>query len=164
VQGQRDYLLGPAQAKEFHPSFRPGQRLFFRLRANPTLKRNGKRLGLLTEEGQREWLDRKAGAGGFRVLSAQAVREGMVHGRKAGDDGRHDLAHLSVCFDGLLEVTEPEGLLDTLRAGVGSGKGLGFGLLSLRRLDRDCRNDADVSAMFPTPVGVNRVEVRGDLP
>jgi len=39
-----------------------------------------------------------------------------------------------VRFDGTLEVTEPEIFLETVRQGIGSGKGLGFGLLSLAPL------------------------------
>lgn len=38
---------------------------------------------------------------------------------------------LAVRFDGLLEVTDPGKFLETLRAGIGSAKGFGFGLLSL---------------------------------
>ena len=37
----------------------------------------------------------------------------------------------SVQFDGLLRVTDPDRLRETVRKGIGSGKGLGFGLLSL---------------------------------
>ena len=88
---------------------------------------------LLTEEEQMAWLGRKALGGGFRVLGAQAVREGMVHGRKTDEHGRHGLTHLAVRFDGLLEVTEPARMLEAVRVGIGSGKGFGFGLLSLAR-------------------------------
>jgi CRISPR system Cascade subunit CasE len=124
-------LLAPAESKEFHPAFRAGQRLFFRLRANPTIKREGKRLGLRTEEEQVEWLKRKGAAGGFRVCGVQVVREGVLRGRKTDERGRHALTHLAIRFDGVLEVADPGQLLDTLRAGVGSSKGFGFGLLSL---------------------------------
>ena len=43
------------------------------------------------------------------------------------------LTHVAVRFDGLLEVTDPVKFLETLRAGIGSAKGFGFGLLSLAR-------------------------------
>src|SRR5262249_34858221 len=131
LEAKPGYLLGPAQFKEFHPCFRPGQRLFFRLRANPTLKRDGKRLGLRTEEEQVGWLKRKGLAGGFQVCGMQVVREGVAPGCKTDDRGGHHLTHLAVRFDGVLEVTEPDRLVGTLRAGVGSGKGFGFGLLSV---------------------------------
>jgi CRISPR system Cascade subunit CasE len=73
------YLLAPPELKEFQPSFSRGQRLRFRLRANPTKKvasllkverlavaggeegktKNGRRLALLREEEQVAWLLQK---------------------------------------------------------------------------------------------------------
>jgi CRISPR system Cascade subunit CasE len=46
------------------------------------------------------------------------------------------LTHHAVRFDGLLVVTDPERLRHALRAGIGSAKGFGFGLLSLARADK----------------------------
>ena len=45
----------------------------------------------------------------------------------------HKLRLLAVRFDGLLQVTDPDRLRETVRRGIGSGKGFGFGLLSLAR-------------------------------
>lgn len=135
VQATPGYLIQPPESKEFEPCFQEGQRLSFRLRANPTVKRAGRRIGLITEEGQLDWLGRKGAAGGFRVVSVLAIDEGMVRGRKADDGRRQELTHLSVRFDGLLQVTDPERLAQAIRAGVGPGKGLGFGLLSLARAE-----------------------------
>jgi CRISPR system Cascade subunit CasE len=81
------YLLAPPEFKEFDPSFARGQRLRFRLRANPTKKvaslsraerlagvrvrdensKNGRRLALLREEDQLTWLLRKGEQAGFRI-------------------------------------------------------------------------------------------------
>jgi CRISPR system Cascade subunit CasE len=133
LQSLPSYLLEAAQLKEFNPSFRERQRLRFRLRANPTNKREGKRLGLVTEEAQRHWLERKAQTHGFRILGVQVVREGMFLGRKKDGGQRHKLTHLSVRYDGLLEVADPDHLIAALRNGIGSGKAFGFGLLSLAR-------------------------------
>jgi CRISPR system Cascade subunit CasE len=130
-QSLTGYLLGSPESKEFSLAVRSGQRLRFRLRANPTVKREGKRLGLLTEESQRQWLDRKATEGGFRVLGVQVVREGMAQGRKTEGEQRHGLSHLAVRYDGVLEVAEPDRLLCTVASGIGSGKAFGFGLLSV---------------------------------
>ncbi|MHB1416586.1 MAG: type I-E CRISPR-associated protein Cas6/Cse3/CasE, partial [Chloroflexota bacterium] len=61
-------LLAPPLQKEVKPQLQPGQRLRFLLRANPTKRlsvpaedgeppdRPGRRLGLLRESEQREWL------------------------------------------------------------------------------------------------------------
>ena len=129
---------GPNNPKAFNPTFRPGQRLLFRLRANPTVKRYcaakdcSKRVGLLKEEEQRRWLDRKAEEGGFKVLAANVTSEGKIGGKiRQPDQKTHDLCLLAVRFDGLLQVADPDRFLAALQKGVGSGKGLGFGLLSL---------------------------------
>jgi len=133
--GARGYLL-PVDVP--NPGVKPlelhlavGQVLAFRLRANPTVKRDGKRRGLVQEEDQRAWLERKAADGGFRVLSARITREGAVRGKVRRGDEKHNLLLLAVRFDGLLQVADPERLVATVRRGVGSGKGFGFGLLSL---------------------------------
>jgi CRISPR system Cascade subunit CasE len=137
--GARGYLLRPPETKTFDLHLPPGQALAFRLRANPTVKRkvevNGelkpKRHGLFREEDQIAWLRRKGERGGFRVLAARTGGQDTVNGTIRRDGDRHKLNLLAVQFDGLLQVTDPDRLRETVRQGVGSGKGLGFGLLSL---------------------------------
>lgn len=133
----------------FSKVFTPGQTLAFRLRANPTEKRwlpkdkddpNSEkkpvRMGLYAteeqsaEERQRAWLERKGAAGGFRILSITIAAEGKVYGKTSGET-RHALQFDAVRFEGLLQVTDPAKLWATLQQGIGPGKGLGFGLLSL---------------------------------
>jgi CRISPR system Cascade subunit CasE len=132
----RDYTLAAPQTKSFELSFAHGQVLAFRLRANPTARRrlpdgSRKRVGLYREEEQVAWLQRKGEQGGFRVLSVRTSDESKVNGWVRRNGERHKLTLLSVQFDGLLEVTDPGALWRTVQDGVGSAKGLGFGLLSL---------------------------------
>lgn len=138
----RGYLLpvdepNPA-AKPFDLNLAPGQMLAFRLRANPTARRRlpdgkRKRVGLCREEEQIEWLKRKGEQGGFHVLSVRTSNQDTVNGYIRRDEERHKLKLLAVQFDGLLQVTDPDQLRESVRQGIGSGKGLGFGLLSLAR-------------------------------
>ena len=112
--------------------------LAFRLRANPTVKRkfpsgDHKRVGIYDEQKQIEWLKRKGEQGGFRLLSIRTSNQDMVGGTIGRDRTTHKLNLLAVQFDGLLQVTDPDRLRETVRQGIGSGKGLGFGLLSLAR-------------------------------
>jgi CRISPR system Cascade subunit CasE len=135
--GARGYLVETEEpnpwVKEFSLDLHAGQLLAFRLRANPTVKRNGKRLGLYREEEQLGWAARKAERGGFRLLSARTsseeVLDCVVH-RPSRDE---NLQLLCVQFDGLLEVRDPVRLRRAVEMGIGSGKGFGFGLLSLAR-------------------------------
>ena len=59
--------------------------------------------------------------------------DGWVRGEKKDkSDGRvHSISCRAVLFDGLLEVTDADAFRNTLAAGVGPGKGFGFGLLSV---------------------------------
>ena len=125
------------QIKAVELRLRRGQRLVFRLFANPTKKikvegrKNGQRVELYREEDQRRWLERKVRAAGARLIE---VRIGQ--GRKFTDfqrraDQSHRLTFYGVRFDGLLMVEDPEALLAAIHQGIGSGKGMGFGLLSV---------------------------------
>jgi len=125
------------QTKVVTLRLRRGQRMVFRLYANPTKKikvegrKNGKRVELVREEDQRQWLERKLHASGARLLDAR-----ISHGRKMTDfqnqqGQKRPLTFYGVRFDGLLVVEEPDALLQAVHRGIGSGKGMGFGLLSL---------------------------------
>jgi CRISPR system Cascade subunit CasE len=122
--------------------FAPGQWLRFRLRANPTVKKDrpgqkqGRRVAVVREEAQLAWLGRKAEVGGFcfRPTDVRVTEPGREFGLTKEDSQtgkRHRLELHVVQFDGLLQVTDPVGLAKTLRAGIGPAKGFGCGLLSL---------------------------------
>lgn len=161
----RDYLLPDANdmpnpairpLTQPYSSIRAGTVLTFRLRANPTRKietktgpdgarRNGRRVDLRREAEQMEWLRRKAGGGGFEVLTATAVPgvpdarvipEPQARSTRAPDspDGVHPAGPLTfgaVVFEGRLVVTDAARFRETLQRGIGPGKGYGFGLLSV---------------------------------
>lgn len=109
-----------------------GQTLAFRLRANPTVKRDGSRHGLYKEEDQRAWLDRKGERHGFRVARVTVIKEGNTYAWKPRKGGKkRKLTHYAVRFEGVLQVTDPDALWDAIQTGIGSAKSFGFGLLSL---------------------------------
>ena len=125
------YLLDDPATKAVNLQLQPGQRLSFRLRANPTKRlsagkgNNGKRIGLYKLEEQINWLQRKATDHGFAIHSAMPTQQQRV------DDRRQDLKFFSVQFDGILQVTDPTTFLAAIQSGIGSGKAFGFGLLSV---------------------------------
>jgi CRISPR system Cascade subunit CasE len=110
----------------------PGQRLRFRLRANPTVCRAGKRQGLYREEDQRRWFERKATEAGFRPVGFSISPNGLVSSRKSGSDDVEPM-HNAAVFDGVIEITDPGKFSEALRHGIGAAKGFGFGLLSIAR-------------------------------
>jgi CRISPR system Cascade subunit CasE len=106
--------------------------LGFRLRANPTVCRDGKRHAIYKEEAQLEWLGRKGTENGFALVSARVASQddirGVIH---RGTEQSHKLKLGVVQFDGYLRVEDPDKLKAAVRSGIGRGKGLGCGLLSL---------------------------------
>lgn len=143
------YLLpegGPNPAvKPVNLNLREDQLLTFRLLANPTVKSKlldpdspdgarPVRHGLYRDEEQSAWLGRKAGQAGFAVVSATASKQAQavsdIYRRGPAPSG-HKVTLFAVRFDGILRVTDPDLLIAAVEHGIGSGKGLGFGLLSL---------------------------------
>jgi CRISPR system Cascade subunit CasE len=120
-----------------------GQRFRFRLRANPAVTRNGKRLGLLSLNEQEQWLVRKGEQHGFVVpcltgvsgpessrgrLAVRVSQEQMLRGKQHTGNA---VSIFSVLYDGILTVDDPTKFRHALRTGIGHGKVMGLGLLSV---------------------------------
>ena len=132
-------LSQPPECKLFLPKLNAGGSYRFRLLANPTVKKtidsNGEqkkaRLGLLKEEAQQDWLQRKLEAAGSKVLASHILPRGFQHSRKnPAKDETHQI-HFAVLFEGILQVDDVSLLQSALETGLGPAKGFGFGLLSL---------------------------------
>jgi CRISPR system Cascade subunit CasE len=124
-------------------SLKVGRRFRFRLRANPCVTRNGKRLGLLLLKDQESWLERKGQLHGFSLpqhanfdfseasqthVDVRVSQEQMLFGKQhAGNVIRI----YSVLYDGILTVTDPDKFRKALQTGIGHGKAMGLGLLSV---------------------------------
>lgn len=146
---------------------RNGQTVAFSLRANPTKRiakptkgddmLKGKRVALLREEEQIDWLVRKGDErengcpGGFEILVKEIQEQNdeirqiahvntTLEGKQTGykrdkKDGRREyrMTHLAVRFDGLLRITDPDAFRKTLARGIGPAKAFGCGLMLVRR-------------------------------
>ena len=123
-----------------------GQRFRFRLRANPCVTRNGKRLGLLQLLEQERWIQRKGQSHGFVLpqlpsvdlsetgqerVDVQVSQERMLSGRQHHGN---TIRIFSVLYDGVMTVTDADAFVKVLQAGIGHGKALGLGLLSVAPL------------------------------
>ncbi len=142
-----NYLLveGDSTMDKKNPTVKPisvelkaDQVLAFRLRGNPTVKKDrtgekqGHRIGLVNKEDQLAWLRRKINEAGGTVLSADLTREAYECGKLFVEkENKRRMHFISVQFDGILRVNDPNKFVRAVRAGVGSAKGFGFGLLSL---------------------------------
>lgn len=128
--------------KQIKPEFLVHRHYRFDLRANATRKvtkltptgtptKNGRRAVVAGEQELGGWLDRKAGQHGFRVVNSPPLqvdprtdypfRKGNISG-----------LHVGVRFRGILEVTDSGRFTEAFRAGIGSAKAFGFGLLLLQ--------------------------------
>jgi CRISPR system Cascade subunit CasE len=128
--------------REFIPRFVAGQRLRFRLIANPVrcirdengrTDRKGRpkvcRVPIVREPAQLEWLLRKL-EGAAMLEAASVAGQAPLHFRKKGS-GAGKL--IPVRYDGILSVRSADRLMDCLQRGIGPAKAFGCGLLSLAR-------------------------------
>jgi len=151
-----------AEYKPFCPVLKEGQVLRFRLLANPVKRARdtGKRVALKTPEEKLRWLGHKLAQGGmelvetsegplaliqrdtflevfrsakarevFRSAKAREVSDVLPEGNTT-----KKIRLQATLFEGVLRIKDPEQAVETLKRGIGPAKGLGLGLLSLRRL------------------------------
>lgn len=111
-----------------------GHHCRFRLLANPTVTRDGKRYGLHDDVARLAWLQRQGKRLGFEVLAATRSAAGRVRTSQGGRERTITLD--TVLFDGVLKVMDAIALRHTWAAGVGPGKALGLGMLSLAPVPR----------------------------
>lgn len=120
-----------------------GRRFRFRLRANPCVTRNSKRKGLLQSVEQELWLKKKGDQHGFSLprlasfyheelpqerIDVRISQEQMLGGKQHTGNG---IRIFSVLYDGVLTITDSEKFKDALQTGIGHGKVMGLGLLSV---------------------------------
>lgn len=110
----------------------PKQRCRFRLLANPTITRAGKRYGLHDDEASLAWLKRQGQKHGFALLVAERTANGRLTAAQGARNRRITLD--TVLFEGVLQPTDTQALRQALVAGIGPGKALGLGMLSLAPL------------------------------
>lgn len=121
-----------------------GQRLRFRLRANPikTIKDNSKgvvekkgktftktvRVPLIHEEQQQDWIERKLHA--FAKLETLIVQPEPVLYFRKNKEARSGKIQ-TVLYDGILTVTNFSEFKQAVRQGIGPAKAFGCGLVSI---------------------------------
>jgi CRISPR system Cascade subunit CasE len=125
-----NYLRNKTETKRvaLEALIRTEEHFRFRLMANPTITREGKRRGLLKESEQGAWIRRQGMQHGFEVqvsfVTAQSISRSGVRGKSCVSIHR-------VCFEGVLKVRDENALRCALVAGIGPAKAFGCGLLSL---------------------------------
>lgn len=144
--------------QRFEPQLSPGERLAFMARVNPVVRvktspgvKNAPKHDVVMDAKRRlkadgqpipseselvqtcceNWLRRRAEAHGFEIESLRA--DGYRQHRLRRRRGEQELRFSTVELEGVLRVTDPTRLVETLRTGLGAAKGFGCGLLLVRR-------------------------------
>lgn len=144
------FMAAPPQWKPYNPSFTHGQRLRFRLLANPTRCLRSKSIGpdgnQIREEyiGKRvpvpagkmiEWLIDRSEKAGFSIEEKAATfHQGYISIRKSRE--AEEIRLRAVRYEGMLNVVDASIFRDIIISGIGRGKAFGFGLLSVCRLEQ----------------------------
>lgn len=151
--------LWQVDAKPYAPDLRPGDRLAFKLRINPTVARGatgerGRRHDVVMDAKQRlgwkdlseaarptlshlayeagaSWLREREERLGVQFNDAGLRVDGYRTWRQRGGKG---ITLSTLDFEGGLKVTDPERLRMVLLAGLGPAKAFGCGLLLVRRI------------------------------
>jgi CRISPR system Cascade subunit CasE len=121
----------PNKAVDLATLIQTGARYRFRLLANPTVTREGKRYGLTREDEQLAWIARQGERNGFSVLGCVRGVDERLQVRQ-GRGGNRITLHTAL-FDGVLQADSAELLRLGVLNGFGHGKAMGLGLLSLAR-------------------------------
>jgi len=125
-----NYLHRTAETKivDLTRLVQPKHRYRFRLVANPTVSREGKRLALLQQDEQRAWVKRQGERFGFVIQSLIVSPLDLLN---SNPKGKAPICIQRVCFEGLLEVREEPVFMQALVSGIGPAKAFGCGLLSV---------------------------------
>ncbi|MBL3527539.1 MAG: type I-E CRISPR-associated protein Cas6/Cse3/CasE [gamma proteobacterium endosymbiont of Lamellibrachia anaximandri] len=147
--------------RDYRPQLQTGQLLAFSLRANPVVTRknvrNGKRqrhdlvMDIKTKTGWRkqspakrphqaaiwqqagkQWLEPRLERTGAQLNSITA--EHYQQHKESKRNQKAAISYSSLDLSGTLTITDPESFLTLLTQGIGPAKGLGCGLLLIRRI------------------------------
>ncbi|QCF27511.1 type I-E CRISPR-associated protein Cas6/Cse3/CasE [Hydrocarboniclastica marina] len=146
-----------AETKALSPNLKTGDRLAFRLRANPTVarKQQGRERSVRhdvlmdakvqcqraqitdpaevqarTEHAASTWLLNRGATGGFELTAQPQVSGYRQHFIQRKN---REIRFSSVDYEGVLTVTNPEQFLNVLAHGLGRSRGFGCGLMLVRR-------------------------------
>lgn len=124
--------LGHWHSKTVSPSFLSHPFYRFEIKANPTMRRSSdrRRLGIYSEEKLHQWIENKAEQNGFNIeprslTIGSPIDEIFVRNKIRGK-------HVSVDFQGILQVTDRCKFQSAFQNGIGSAKSFGYGMLMLQ--------------------------------
>ncbi len=149
--------LWRVDAKPFQPRLYPGDRVRFKLRANPVKQRDGQRIDAVYDTFNREriaaeaaggrvpdrlevaqrvgadWLGRRAERLGLRLAAETIQAESYTTERVFPGDRRRPFTLGILDLTGEAEVTDPQAVATALPQGVGKARAYGCGMMLIAR-------------------------------
>lgn len=125
--------FGESQSKKYEPDIPENTTLHYRITANPTIKKDGKRVPLNINKTKShsycatDWINDRLKCNGAEALSINILenKNMKAKGGKA--------KFFAVTFDGVLVVKDKEKFKNVLMSGIGHEKAYGCGLLLVKR-------------------------------
>jgi len=116
---------------------REGMVYRFFIKANPSVKIFFKEYDVDTDEARLKWFETESSPNGFKVIDCKCSDDGYIVSHKKG----RKLS--SVIFEGALKVYDKDKFNSSLYKGIGRGRSLGLGLLSVENFNSKNRNIAE---------------------
>lgn len=142
LKQRRNYLLNCEEenpiVKPFYPKVDKAQILRFRLLANPTSRRSSdqKLIPITDKNALFAWISKKGSNAGFSIIAESLLIAGLETAQFEAlkPNRKNQITLHKVLFEGYLQVTSPEKLIQAVQEGIGRGRSFGCGLLSLARV------------------------------
>ncbi len=116
---------------------REGMVYRFFIKANPSVKIFFKVYDVDTDEGRLKWLETESSPNGFQIIDCKCSDDGYIVSREKGEKLS------SVIYEGALKISDKNKFTAALCNGIGRGRSLGLGLLSVENFASKNRNMAE---------------------
>lgn len=105
----------------------------FELEGAPTFRKNKNDYAFYKKEDQIKWLERKGQQYGFKILKVEVENAKFVYGKNSQNKNgeKRKAKKFSANFKGIIQCENTETFTEAFTNGIGRGKSLGLGLISL---------------------------------
>ncbi len=125
------YFAG-IESIEYTIPIREGMVYKFFIKANPSVRIFFRDYDIDTEEARKKWIETECSPNGFELIDCKCTDDGFIVSREKGK------RLCSVIYEGSLKISDENKFRAALHRGIGRGRSLGLGLLSIESFG--CRN------------------------
>ena len=125
------------ESVEYTIPAREGMVYKFFMKANPSVKIFFKEYDVDTDEARLQWFKTECSPNGFEIIDCKCSDDGYIVSREKGKK------MASVIYEGALKIYDKDKFISALYKGIGRGRSLGLGLLSVESFGCKNRNIAE---------------------